>query len=324
MAETKKTVKATAAPKAASKPAVALPEVHEFLKAGVQFGHQGRKWNPKMKPYIFGKRDNIHIIDIAQTMEALQKAAEFLREVAKTGNVLFVGSKRQAADIVKKTAMDSGAYYIIHRWPGGLLTNFNMIQRSLKRYNGLEQEFEQGVEDRTKFEISLMKKEWDKMNRLYEGIKSMSKYPSAIVVVDTNFEKGAIREAKSVGIPVVGIVDTNCDPESVDYPIPANDDAIRSIQLIVGLLGAAVKQGNEGKGVVHNPKDYLHAEVKIIRKEQEEEEKVEVGVTDLPVETKIIATSPAPRKASGKGLLEDIQKEKETKTRQSAIKSRKK
>ncbi|MFQ5492554.1 MAG: 30S ribosomal protein S2 [Candidatus Dojkabacteria bacterium] len=334
MATTKKTAAsskkaAKAATKATPKSStVKMPEVQEFLKAGVQFGHQSKKWNPKMKKFIFTKRDQIHIIDISKTLPALEKALIFLQQVAEKGSVLFVGTKRQAAEITRELAIDAGAFYINHRWPGGLLTNFNMLKKSLKVFNELEAEFESGIEDRTKFEVSQMKKEWEKMSRLYEGIKSMVDFPKAIVVVDTKYERNTIREAKSKGIPVIGMVDTNSDPANIDYPIPANDDAVRSLRLILGLLAEAVKKGNKGNGVKHKLKDYSKFEVKLIKTEVKAEDKVEIEVESRP-EPKVvkpIKVVPTERKKAksteGKGLLEQMQEESETAKRKKAKKVR--
>ncbi|KXK26657.1 MAG: 30S ribosomal protein S2 [candidate division WS6 bacterium OLB20] len=317
------------APKATKKVAKTytfdLPDVKEFLKAGVQFGHQSKKWNPKMQKFIFGKREQIHIIDISKSLPALEAAMQFLAQAASDGEVMFVGTKRQASDIVRDVAIDAGAYFITHRWPGGLLTNFDMIRQSLKRFNGLEQEFSTGVEGRTKFEISQMKKDWEKMNRLYEGMKTMTKYPKAIVIVDTKFEKNAVSEARAMGIPIVGLVDTNCDPEDVDFAIPANDDAIGSISLLVGLLGQAVKKGNEGKGIKHDLVDYSTYEVKIVKSAQEDSERVEVAATPEVKQRDAKAEIPSKSRTAGsKGMLEDIQKTRETAKRKQASSARKK
>lgn len=292
-------------------------EVSEMLKAGVQFGHETKRWNPKMKKFIFTDRNNIHIIDISKTMAKLEEAVKFLNEIASEGEILFVGTKRQASDIVKQQAIESGSYYIVNRWPGGLMTNFDQIKQSLKKFRDLEEEFENGVEGRTKFEVSNMKKEWEKMNRLYEGVKTMQKFPKAVVVVDVNFERKVIVEAKRLNIPVVAIVDTNSDPELVDYPIPGNDDAISSLKLLLKELGTAVKKGNKGKGVKHEFVDYSKFEVKILKTEVEKVEQVEVGKSEpTPKAEARIDKSPAKGKkkvAEEAGVLENIQKQKETK-----------
>lgn len=307
-----------------------IPEIQEFLKAGVQFGHQIKKWNPKMERFIFDKRDDIHIIDLSKSIPMLIEAMKFLKEQAAKGDVLFVGTKRQASDIVKAAAIDAGAHYIVNRWPGGLLTNFKLIQRSLKKFNELESDFEKGIEDRTKFEVSQMKKDWIKMNRLYEGIKQMDRYPSAVVIVDAKFEYGAVREANSMDIPVISLIDTNTDPDNVDYPIPANDDAIKSIRLIVNLLAEAVKEGNAGKGVKHSFTDFATYEVELRKTEVKSENIVEVESTstDAVVEPKVkrISKKTDAKKTSkkGKGMLEKIQKEAETKKIKKAEQTRKK
>jgi small subunit ribosomal protein S2 len=296
-------------------------DVADFLKAGVQFGHETKRWNPKMQKYIFAQKNNIHIIDISKSVELLQKAVDFLQSVSSTGDILFVGTKRQASDIVKQQAIRSGAYYIINRWPGGLLTNFDQIKQSLKKYQSLETEFQTGVEGRTKFEVSNMKKEWVKMNRLYEGIKKMSSFPKAIVIVDINCERNVITEAEKLGIPVIAIVDTNTDPELVDYPVPGNDDAISSLRLLIGYFADAVLAGNKGNGIKHETVDYSKFEVKIRKVEEKKEELVEVGESPKAptVEVKKVSTS---KKSNSKGILENIQKQKETKLQARASEER--
>ncbi|MCA9383482.1 30S ribosomal protein S2 [Candidatus Dojkabacteria bacterium] len=313
--------KAEAKPKSAANTAkktvykFELPELQTFLKAGVQFGHQVKKWNPKMKDYIYDRRDKIHIIDLSKTLPMLEEAMQFLAQAASEGEILFAGTKRQASEIVKEAAIESGANYIVNRWPGGLLTNFTLIQRSLKKMIELEDEFEKGVEDRTKFEVSQMKKDWVKMNRLYEGVKQMKEYPKAVVIVDAKYERGAIKEARRLRIPIVSLVDTNSNPSIIDYPIPANDDAINSIKLVIGLLAEAVKKGNGGKGVQHKLKDYSVFEVKLIKSEVKNDDAVEVasGESEAP-KARIAKVEPKATKATknAKGMLEDIQEKKET------------
>lgn len=309
----------------ANKPASKVNrEISEFLKAGVQFGHETKRWNPKMKPYIFTTKNNIHIIDIDKSMDSLAKAIGFLEHAASEGVVLFVGTKRQATEIVKEEAIKAGGNYIINRWPGGLLTNFEQIKQSLKKYKELEREFQEGVEGRTKFEVSTMKKEWVKMNRLYEGVKSMDSFPKALVVVDVNYERNVITEAKKLGIPVVAIVDTNSDPDAVEYPIPGNDDAISSLRLLIGVLGEAVKNGNKGKGVKHEYIDYSKYEVKIKKVEEKKEEVVEVGESSEPKVMEVKKVKSEKKGEDNKGILENIQKEKEIKRQARASKEREK
>ncbi len=299
-------------------------DISEFLKAGVQFGHETKRWNPKMKSFIFTERNNIHIIDIDKSLDYLGKAVAFLEKAAAEGIILFVGTKRQATEIVKEESIKAGANYIINRWPGGLLTNFDQIKKSLKKYKDLEKDFQEGVEGRTKFEVSSMKKEWVKMNRLYEGVKTMDSYPKALVVVDVNYERNVITEAKKLGIPVVGIVDTNSDPEVVDFPIPGNDDAISSLKLLVGILGEAVKKGNSGKGVKHEFVDYSKFEVKIIKVEEKKEEFVEIRESFEPKVIEVKKVKIAKKGEESKGILENIQKEKEIKRQAKASKEREK
>lgn len=284
---------------------IKVPDIKDFLKAGVQFGHETTRWNPKMQNYIFGSRNNIHIIDLQQSIEMLDEASKFLTQAAKRGPILFVATKRQAREIVKKYAIESGSYYVTYRWLGGLLTNFRMIKKSLQKLAQIEEEFEKGVTNRTKFEVNQMKKEWERMNRIYSGVKTMDRYPEAIVLVDCHYEKGALEEAKVAKIPVVSMVDTNSNPDMVDYVIPANDDAIKSIDLVIGHLANAIKLGNPGKWVRHQEKDYSDFEIPVIKKAEEKQEVVEKAVIH-EVEKK----SSKPRKhVQSKGIMEIVKEE---------------
>jgi small subunit ribosomal protein S2 len=228
-----------------------MPDVtmKELLEAGVHFGHQTKRWNPKMKKYLFGERNGIYIIDLQKTIEKFNEACRFVEELAGRGeSVLFVGTKRQAADSVKEGAERSGMFYVHHRWLGGTLTNFQTIRKSVNRLKQLEQMQSDGsLESLPKKEALHLGREIAKLNRTLAGIKEMSGLPGAVVVVDTKKERIAVREARRLGIPVVALVDTNCDPDEIDYPIPGNDDAIRSIKLITSLLADAVL---EGRGAV--------------------------------------------------------------------------
>ncbi len=308
-----------------------MPTVQELLEVGAQFGHETKRWQPKMQDYIYTTRNNIHIIDVTQTVELIKKAADFLVEAASRGPVIFVGTKNQASGIVKQESVRSGAFFVNQRWAGGLITNFDMVKRSLKRLNALERMFEEGVEGRTKYEVSQMKKEWQRLDRLYSGIKLMETKPTAVVVIDAKFEKAAIREARKVGIPIVGIVDTNTDPDVVDYIIPSNDDAIGAITLITKVLSDAVLEGNEGKGVTHKFKDYAKAEVKVVAAHEEEEKEVEsvdAVVSDEPVRESTIKApvvkATKPKGPSSKGILGRVQEEKEKEEKQKKEKKTKK
>jgi len=217
----------------------------ELLEAGVHFGHQTRRWNPKMKPYIFGARNGIFIIDLQKTVRFFKIAYEFVRDCAANGGtVLFVGTKRQAQDSIPEEATRCGMPYVQHRWLGGMLTNFNTIQQSVNKLKKLEAMFEDGTIERfPKKEVLKMDKLREKLYRNLGGIKNMDKVPDVLYVVDAKQEQIAVREANKLGIPVVAIVDTNCDPDNIDYIIPGNDDAIRAIRLITSRIADAVLEG---------------------------------------------------------------------------------
>lgn len=233
-----------------------LPTIVDLLEKGVHFGHEIRRWNPKMSEYIYTKRGGIHIIDLARTLQNLEIALKFLKQASRTGDILFVGTKRQASDIIKDAAIRSGSHYVIHRWAGGLLTNYGVVKKSIQRLIDLEKQLAAGVENRTKQEIAWMKKEYERLARLYEGVKHLSTKPAAIVVVDSKRERIAVKEARKSGIIVVALADTNANPGDIDFIIPGNDDALGSIELIISLLANAVAEGNEGKGVIALRKIY--------------------------------------------------------------------
>lgn len=273
---------------------VNLPDVKDFLKAGVQFGHETKRWNPKFAPYLFGSKQNIHIIDLSKTIPLLTKAGDFLADAISRGPVLFLGTKRQASNIVRDKAVEAGVHFIDTRWAGGFLTNFKQISASLNRLKDLERQFEEGVTGRTKYEISQMKKEWERLNRLYGGVKQMGQMPVAVFVVDPGFEGGPVRECNYLDIPVVAIVDTNSDPNIIDYPIPANDDAIGSISLIMDYLSARIKEAVSPHKVKHDFKDYTKVEVEIKRQNQaDKQEELKAEVVSEPAATPI-ATKPVP------------------------------
>jgi small subunit ribosomal protein S2 len=217
----------------------------DLLEAGVHIGHQTKRWNPKMKEYIFGERNGIYIIDLNKTVKKFRDAEEFVTNLVADGRtVLFVGTKRQAQDVMAEEAQRCSMYFVNQRWLGGLLTNFTTIQRSLGRLRDLEAMVTDGRYDSlSKKEIARAEKEKRKLLKNLEGIRQMSRLPDAIFVVDTKKEKIAVAEANRLGIPIVGIVDTNCDPEQIQYPIPGNDDAIRSIQLFARMVSDATLEG---------------------------------------------------------------------------------
>jgi small subunit ribosomal protein S2 len=219
--------------------------VKELLEAGVHFGHQTKRWNPKMKPYIFGERNGIYILDLAKTAKAFRDAESFVTQLASEGKtILFVGTKRQAQDAVSEEAQRCGMFYVNQRWLGGLLTNFTTIQRSLARLRELEAMATDGrYETLSKKEIAGIEKEKKKLQKNLDGIRLMNRLPDAIFVIDTRKEKIAVDEARKLKIPVIGVVDTNCDPDEVDYVIPGNDDALRAIRLFTSRVAEAVLAG---------------------------------------------------------------------------------
>ena len=220
---------------------MAVISMKQLLEAGVHFGHQTRRWNPKMDKYIFTERNGIYIIDLQKTVKKVDEAYEFVKSVAdQGGKMLFVGTKKQAQDAIKEEAERSGQYYINHRWLGGTLTNYKTIKGRIDRIAEIEKMEADGVfEVLPKKEVIELRKEYDKLNKFLGGIREMKGMPDAIFVVDPKKEHNAIAEAKKLGIPVVGIVDTNCDPDDVDYVIPANDDAIRAVKLLTAKMADA-------------------------------------------------------------------------------------
>ena len=219
--------------------------VKDLLEAGVHFGHQTKRWNPKMKTYIFGERNGIYIIDLGKTARLLKDAEQFVADLAAQGRtLLFVGTKRQAQDAIAEEAQRCGMFFVNQRWLGGLLTNFSTIQRSLARLRDLEaMETDGRYESLSKKEIAQLEKEKRKLQKNLEGIRNMSRLPDALFVVDTRKEKIAVDEARKLKIPVIGVVDTNCDPDEVDYVIPGNDDALRAIRLFASRIADAVLSG---------------------------------------------------------------------------------
>ena len=228
---------------------MAVVAMKQLLEAGVHFGHQTRRWDPKMAEYIFQARNGIHIIDLQKTSKKLDEAYDFIREQAEEGKaVLFVGTKKQAQECMKEAAIKCGMFYVDQRWLGGMLTNFDTIQKRIQRLKDLETMQEDGTFDvLPKKEVILLKKEMEKLEKNLGGIKEMNELPGVIFLVDPKKERIAILEAKKLGIPVVGLVDTNCNPEELDYPIPGNDDAIRAVKLIADVMANAVIEGRQGE-----------------------------------------------------------------------------
>ena len=228
---------------------MAVVAMKQLLEAGVHFGHQTRRWDPKMAEYIFQARNGIHIIDLQKTSKKIDEAYDFMRSQAEEGKkVLFVGTKKQAQECMKEAAEKSGMYYVDQRWLGGMLTNFDTIQKRIQRLKELETMEQDGTFDvLPKKEVILLKKEMEKLEKNLGGIKEMTELPGVIFLVDPKKERIAVLEAKKLGIPTVGIVDTNCNPEDLDYPIPGNDDAIRAVKLIADVMANAVIEGKQGE-----------------------------------------------------------------------------
>lgn len=242
----------------------------QLLEAGVHFGHQTRRWNPKMAPYIFTERNGIYIIDLQKTVKKVEEAYYFIRDIAASGkDVLFVGTKKQAQDSIKEEAERVGMYYVNNRWLGGMLTNFQTIEKRIARLAQINQMEEEGTFDLLpKKEVINLKNQRDKLEKNLGGIKDMKELPGAMFVVDPRKEKIAIAEAKKLGIPVVAIVDTNCDPDEVDYVIPGNDDAIRAVKLIASTISNAIIEGRQGEDAL------------VVSEDVAEEETVEAEVSE--------------------------------------------
>lgn len=227
----------------------------QLLEAGVHFGHQTRRWNPKMAKYIFTERNGIYIIDLQKTVKKVEEAYNFVKDLAADGGtILFVGTKKQAQESVQEEAQRCGMYYVNHRWLGGTLTNFSTIQKRISRLRELEQMEENGTfEVLPKKEVILLRKEKERLEKFLGGIKDMATIPDAIFIVDPRKERIAVAEAHKLNIPIVSIVDTNCDPDEVDYVIPGNDDAIRAVKLIAAKMADAVIEGRQGEQTTAEP-----------------------------------------------------------------------
>lgn len=251
----------------------------QLLEAGVHFGHRTRRWNPKMKPYIYGERKGIYIIDLQKTLKLTEEAYDFVLNKAKEGaNFLFVGTKRQAQQIIEEEAKRCGAFYVNNRWLGGLLTNFETIKTRIKKLKEYEEMEENGeLAKLPKKEQSVVRKRLDKLKKNLSGVKEMTDVPSVLFVIDPKKEEIAVAEANKLGLKVIGIADTNCDPDVIDYLVPGNDDAIRAIQLITSTIGNAILEGREGRTISIEEKSQKNdtgtgesTDVEKINKESEE------------------------------------------------------
>ncbi len=268
---------------------MAVVAMSYLLEAGVQFGHQTKRWNPKMKEYIYSTRDDIYIMDLQKTTEKLEEAYNALKEIVQNGGkVLFVGTKKQAQEVAKEEAARTGMYFMTERWLGGTLTNFKTIRNRVYYLEKIEKMEADGTFDKLpKKEVVGLKKEYDKLNKNLCGIREMDKLPSAVVIVDSTKEYNAIREANRLGIPVFGLIDTNCDPDNIDYVIPGNDDAVKSIKVILGVLNNAAAEAQGLELVDYVTEDESKKQVRVHEKPAKKEEvKVEAKKEETVVEEK--------------------------------------
>lgn len=289
---------------------MAVVSMNYLLEAGVHFGHQTKRWNPKMKEYIFAARDEIHIIDLAKTVEKLEEAYKEIKAIADNGGTfLFVGTKKQASEVCREEAIRSNSFFVTERWLGGTLTNFRTIRKRVKRLEEIEAMEKNGTfEVLPKKEVIGLKKEYDKLNRVLCGIREMYKLPQAIIVVDPKKEINAIREARKLNIPVFGLVDTNCDPDDVDYVVPANDDAVRSVKVVIGVLNNAICESRNLEMV-----DYVTEEDKgkapkesAKPKNNETEEVKTEEVVETPVKEETVNEEPEEVKDYSKMTLTEL------------------
>ena len=291
---------------------MAVVSMSYLLEAGVHFGHQTKRWNPKMKEYIFGARDDIYIIDLEKTTKLLEEAYQEVKKIADNGGTfLYVGTKKQAQEAAKEEALRSNSYYVTERWLGGTLTNFRTIRRRVKRLEEIEEMEKSGkFEVLPKKEVIGLKKEYDKLNRILCGIRDMNKLPNALIIVDPKKEINAIREARKLRIPVFGIVDTNCDPDDVDFVIPGNDDAVRSVKVILGVLNNAIceSRGLEMVDYVTEEDKKSNKEVKMdeLIKEEERLAKEEKKETTVSTSEEVAPKEEATEKALADMTLAEL------------------
>ncbi len=273
--------------------------IKQLLEAGVHFGHQTKRWNPKMKQFIFGSRSGIYIIDLEKTEECINRARDFLMDITSKGEaVLFVGTKKQAQEVMHQEALRCGMFYVTERWPGGMLTNFATIKKSINRLKEIEKMKEDGTYSKlTKKEVARLEKELTKLNKNFSGIVAMERMPKAAFIVDTKKEETAVREARRLGISIIALIDTNSDPDLVDYPIPGNDDATKSIRLVASVITDTVIEGRK------KFLSYLSQQGVAIKEEKNEEEEGPIVLPEEEVKIKEIeeiVEETAPLDESGK------------------------
>lgn len=251
---------------------MSIVSMKSLLEAGVHFGHQTKRWNPKMKPYIYTERNGIYIIDLQQSVKMLEEAYDFVREIAaRGGKILYVGTKKQAREAIEQEAKRAGMFYVNQSWKGGLLTNYETIRKRIEYLFELERMEEDGTfAALPKKEVMLLRREHEKLDKIYNGIRDMDKLPDAIFIIDQGKERLAIHEARLLGIPVIGIIDTNCDPDDIDFPIPGNDDAIRAIKLLSSVISDAVLEGRAGIDSMDEAGEGPQAEAEVAKPAEEE------------------------------------------------------
>ena len=300
---------------------MAVVSMNLLLETGVHFGHQTKRWNPKMKEYIFTSRDDIYIIDLQKTAKKIEEAYVALNKIAANGGkVLFVGTRKQASEAITEEAIRSNSYYVAERWLGGTLTNFRTIRRRVKRLEEIEKMEKDGTFDLLpKKEVIGIKKEYDKLNKILCGIRDMVKLPEALFIVDPSKEEIAIREARKLNIPVFGIVDTNCDPDMVDYVIPGNDDAIRAVKLITGVMANAIVEANGGKIVDYVKEGDKKSDANIMEKALETVKKKEDRKPSDKKDFKKIT-----KKEDKKDVKETKAKEEKTEVKEKPVKKEEK
>jgi len=280
--------------------------IKQLLEAGVHFGHQTKRWNPKMKSYIFGEKSGIYIIDLQKTETFLNQAREFISETAAQGKpILFVGTKKQAQEVIEEEAKRCGAFYVNHRWLGGLLTNFQTIKKSIRRYKEIEQMEKEGIfENLTKKEIAALTKEREKLIKNLSGVIEMDRLPGALFVIDSKKEETAVLEAKRLGIPIVALIDTNCDPDLITHPIPGNDDAIKSIRLVSKFMADSVLDGRRRF-------DEVKAAMKVMEAETEGAEEETPVAKVIEAEEEVIKKLAIDQEAAGKDKTSKVKKGRE-------------
>ncbi len=292
-----------------------------LLEAGVHFGHQTKRWNPKMKEYIYTSRDDIYIINLQKTVKKIEEAYDALKKIAEDGGkVIFVGTKKQAQEAAKEEALRSESYYMVERWLGGTLTNFRTIKRRINRIEQIEKMEENGTfEMLPKKEVIKIRKEYDKLKLYFEGVREMKKMPDAMIIVDPKKELNAIREARKLNIPIFGIVDTNCDPDLVDYVIPANDDAVRSIKVVLGVLNNAICEATNKELVDYVTEDDkvnmadVVEDIKVVEKEDKVEAKEEKKPAKKETKKEVVKEEKVEEKKETKKVAKKAEKKEEVK-----------